>query len=60
MINEATTNCLGKEEIQHNFCNAWKFVFKEACLGLEDNGLFGVQDTNEELKDAEEEDSDFT
>ena len=29
MINEATANGLGKEDIQHNFCDAVKFVFKE-------------------------------
>ena len=60
MANEATINGLGKEDIQHNFYHAWVFVFKEGCLELDGDGLFGVRDTTEELKDAEEEDSDFT
>ena len=49
-----------KEEIQNYFCDAWKCVFREECLGLDGDFFFGVRDTNEELKDAEEEDSNFT
>ena len=47
MINKATANGLEKEEIQHHLCNAWKCIFNEECLGLDDNGLL-------------EEDSDLT
>ena len=60
MINEATTNDLGKEDIPYNFCAPWKCVCKEECFGLDSDGLFGMQDANEELKDTDEDYSDFT
>ena len=55
MINEATAKGLEKEEIQYHLCNAWKCIFNEECLGLDDNGLSGVRDTHKE-----EEHSDLT
>lgn len=39
MINKATTHGLGKNDIQHNSCAAWKFVVEEKCLGLDSDGL---------------------
>ena len=60
MINEVTANGLGREDIQHNFCDAWKVFFREEWLGLDGNGIFGVRDIHKELNDAEKEDSDFT